>query len=125
MVYRLLADTVVVIHLLFILYVLFGGLLGLWRARLLWLHLPAFAWGLVVEFAGLICPLTPLENTLRYRGGEQGHSGGFIEHYLEPLIYPPGLTPWVQLVFGIFIVLVNAAVYSTVWQRLRSPKLLQ
>ncbi|HEX5056568.1 MAG TPA: DUF2784 domain-containing protein [Gammaproteobacteria bacterium] len=124
MIYRLLADIVVVIHLLFILFVLFGGLLGLWRARLLWLHLPAFAWGLIVEFAGLICPLTPLENRLRYLGGEQGYSGGFIEHYLEPMIYPPGLTPGIQVVLGIFILLVNIAAYSTVW-RLRSSKALQ
>jgi hypothetical protein len=125
MIYRLLADIVVVTHLLFIIFALFGGLLVLWHPRLLWVHLPALAWGIIVELAGFICPLTPLENGLRARGGDQGYSGGFIEHYLEPVIYPPGLTPGVQVVLGIFLALVNIAVYSTVWRALRNRRTLQ
>jgi hypothetical protein len=125
MIYRLLADIVVVTHLLFIIFALFGGLLVLWHPRLLWVHLPALAWGIIVEIAGFICPLTPLENNLRSRGGDQGYSGGFIEHYLEPVIYPPGLTPGVQVVLGIFLALVNIAVYSTVWRALRNRRTLQ
>jgi hypothetical protein len=125
MIYRLLADTVVLIHLLFILFVLFGGLLALWRGWMMWLHLPALGWGLIVEFAHMICPLTPLENRFRFQGGEQGYSEGFIEHYIEPIIYPPGLTPGVQVVFGVFLLLVNIAAYSTLWRRLQKSKELQ
>jgi hypothetical protein len=119
MVYRLLADFVVVIHLLFILFVLFGGLLGLWRRWVLWLHLPAMAWGMIVEFASMICPLTPLEKRLRMAGGETGYSGGFIEHYIEPIIYPPWLTPTIQVFFGIGVLAINISVYAIVWLRLR------
>jgi hypothetical protein len=126
MIYRLLADTVVVIHLLFILFVLLGGLLGLWRQWIVWLHLPAMVWGAVIEFANLICPLTPLENTLRIAGGERGYSGGFIEHYLEPIIYPPGLTPTMQIGIGAGVLLINISVYVFVWrQRLRASRVLQ
>jgi hypothetical protein len=122
MIYRLLADLVVVIHLLFILFVLFGGLLGLWRRWVLWLHLPALVWGMVVEFASLICPLTPLEKKLRMAGGEPGYSGGFIEHYIEPVIYPPGLTPTIQVLLGIAVLAINISVYAIVWLRLRQAK---
>lgn len=125
MIYRLLADFVVVIHLLFILFVLFGGLLGLWRAWLLFLHLPAMTWGAIVEFENLICPLTPLEKRLRAAGGEEGYSGGFIEHYLEPVIYPPGLTPGIQTMLGIAVLLINVAAYVFVWRRLRRRGVLK
>lgn len=118
MIYRLLADTVVIIHLLFILFVLFGGLLGLWRKWVLLLHFPALVWGVAVEFANLTCPLTHLENHLRGAGGERGYSGGFIEHYLEPVIYPPGLTPAMQTIIGIIVLLINGTVYLLVWWRL-------
>ncbi len=117
MIYRLLADLVVLIHFLFILFALFGGLLALWRSLVLWLHIPALGWGLIVEFANLLCPLTPLENKLSIAGGESGYSGGFIEHYLVPVIYPPGLTPEIQLMLGIIVITVNAAIYAFVLYR--------
>jgi hypothetical protein len=122
MIYRLLADLVVIVHLLFILFVLFGGLLGLWRRWVLWLHLPALVWGMVVEFASLLCPLTPLEKRLRMAGGESSYSGGFIEHYIEPIIYPPGLTPTIQVFLGIGVVVINISVYAIVWLRLRKAR---
>ncbi|SHN24794.1 Protein of Unknown function [Pseudomonas asturiensis] len=117
MIYRVAADAVVFFHLAFILFVLFGGLLVLrwpWAAVL---HVPAMVWGAAVEFLHLYCPLTPLENALRSRAGVQGYDGGFVEHYLIPLIYPAALTPQIQLWLGGIVVLVNASVYGVLLVR--------
>ena len=123
MLYRLMADAVVLVHLLFILFVLFGGLLVLrWRWLAL-LHLPAVAWGAAVEFFHLYCPLTPLENHLRQAAGQAGYDGGFIEHYLIPLIYPKGLTEQLQLLFGGVVVVLNASVYLyLLWRLITAAK---
>ena len=114
-----LADLVVIAHGLFILFVVAGGLLVLRWPRVAWLHLPAAAWGVLIEWAGWICPLTPLENALRHTAGEAGYSGGFVERYLLPLIYPAGLTPAVQLWLGLAVLGINVAVYALVWSRRR------
>ena len=116
---RLLADAVVVLHLLFIAFALAGGALVLWRPRFAWLHLPAAAWAAYVEFSGTICPLTPLENTLRRRAGAAGYDGGFIEHYVIPVIYPAGLTPSIQVAIGALVVAVNVAFYVAAWRQRR------
>jgi len=115
MLYRALADTLVVLHLTFVLFVVAGGLLVLKWRRAMWVHLPAAAWGVLIEFSGWICPLTPLENWLRAKGGDAGYAGGFIEHYLLPVLYPAGLTRNVQIVLGLLALLVNVAVYSYVF----------
>ncbi|KAA8702540.1 DUF2784 domain-containing protein [Pseudomonas cannabina] len=115
--YRVAADAVVVFHLVFILFVLFGGLLVLRKPGLVLLHIPAIAWGTAVEFLHLYCPLTPLENALRSQAGEQGYDGGFVEHYLIPLIYPAGLTPDIQLWLGAVVVVINVAVYGVLLVR--------
>ncbi|PPV41539.1 DUF2784 domain-containing protein [Ectopseudomonas oleovorans] len=120
MFWRMAADALVVIHLGFILFVMLGGLLLLRWPRLIWLHVPAVAWGVIVECLHLGCPLTPWENQLRRMAGQAGYEGGFIEHYLIPLIYPAGLTPAIQLWLGAIVVLVNAAVYAWLigrWRR--------
>jgi hypothetical protein len=120
--YRLAADTVVLFHLLFIVFVMLGGLFALRWKWLITLHLPAAAWGMSVEFLHLYCPLTPLENLLRAKAGEVGYAGGFIEHHLIALIYPVGLTPDIQLWLGASVVLVNLLVYGyliTQWRRRR------
>ena len=120
MIYSFLADLLVLIHLLFILFVIFGGLLVLWRKWVVFLHIPAAVWGALIEFKGWICPLTPLENHLRQLGGEQGYSGGFIEHYLIPIIYPDELTRTFQIILGIFVVVLNLMVYGWIlykWRR--------
>lgn len=117
MIDRLLADAVLVLHLGFILFVVFGGLVVLRHPRLAWLHLPAVAWGAATEFLGIICPLTPLENRLRVQGGEAGYGGGFVENYLTALIYPAGLTREVQLLLGALVIVINVAVYLKLWQR--------
>lgn len=116
--YRLSADAVVLLHLGFILLVLFGGLLVLkWRAAV-YLHLPALAWGLAVELLHIQCPLTDWENRLRAAAGDAGYPGGFVEHYILPLIYPVGLTAQHQIVLGLIVLLVNLFVYGYVlWRR--------
>jgi hypothetical protein len=112
------ADLLVLVHLGFILFVAVGGLLVLRRPRLAWLHLPAVAWGALVELAGpIICPLTPWENALRLAAGEAGYAGGFIDHYIVPLIYPPGLTRGMQISLGIAVLLVNGLAYGTIIAR--------
>ncbi|WP_394561178.1 DUF2784 domain-containing protein [Aquipseudomonas alcaligenes] len=118
MLLRAAADAVVLLHLLFILFVLGGGLLVLRWPRLALLHLPAAAWGVAVELLHLYCPLTPLENQLRRAAGEAGYAGGFVEHYLIPLIYPAGLTPQIQLWLGALVLAVNLPVYGWLLWRL-------
>ena len=117
MFYRLAADSLVLFHLSFILFVLFGGLLALKWRRVIWLHLPAVAWGIAVELLHLPCPLTRWENLFRHLAGQDGYGGGFIEHYILTLIYPAGLTPNIQLVLGAVVVLVNLAVYVRLTRR--------
>jgi cobalamin synthase len=118
MLFRVGADAVVLVHLLFILFVLFGGLLVLRWRWLVALHIPAVTWGAMVEFAHLYCPLTPLENRLRQAAGQSGYEGGFIEHYLIPIIYPRGLTEQMQLGFGAVVLALNLAVYGYLLWRL-------
>lgn len=119
MFYRLGADALLVIHLLFIVFVLFGALLVLrWRWMMV-LHIPAMIWGAVVEFFHLYCPLTPLENALRVRAGGAGYEAGFIEHYLIALIYPAGLTPQIQLWLGGVVLGCNLVAYGWLITRLR------
>lgn len=117
MLYRALADLVVVLHLGFVLFVVLGGLLALRWPRAAWIHLPAALWGAGIEFVQGICPLTPLENRFRSLGGEAGYAGGFVEHYLLPVLYPAGLSQNVQWGLGIFVILLNVAIYTIVWRR--------
>ena len=109
---RLAADAVALLHLAFILFVAFGGLL-VWRwPRLAWFQVPAVLWGGWIEFTGGICPLTPLENHLRRVLGEAGYAGGFIDYYLWPLLYPVGLTREGQWALGTGVLVVNGVVYG-------------
>ncbi|KDP84172.1 membrane protein [Cupriavidus sp. SK-3] len=114
-----LADAVVLVHLAYIVFVMLGGLLVLRWPRLAWLHLPAAAWGVAVEWSGWICPLTPLENTLRQRAGLQAYGGDFIQHYVLQLIYPDGLTREIQMVLGALVLALNMAVYFALYRRVR------
>ncbi len=117
--YRLAADAVLLFHLAFIVFALLGALLALRWAWAPWVHLPAAAWAFFVESTGRICPLTHIENDLRARAGQAGYEGGFIEHYLLPVIYPAGLTRDVQFVLAGVVVAVNLALYAWVVVRSR------
>jgi len=116
--YRLLANAVVLVHALFIVFVVIGGFLA-WRRR--WvaaIHIPCAVWGILIEYRSWICPLTPWENSLRARAGQAGYGGGFVEHYLLPVIYPSGLTPRVQMVLGTFVLAINVLAYAVLLRRL-------
>lgn len=116
MTYKLLADFVLLVHLAFVLFVVLGGI-AVWRApKLAWLHLPAAAWGALIEFKGWICPLTPWEQSLRRLAGEEGYSGGFVEHYLLPLIYPEGLTRDDQILLGLLVLAINIIFYALIFR---------
>lgn len=120
MFYRILADLVVLAHLGFIVFVLFGGLLALRWRWIPWLHVPALAWGIFIELTGRICPLTPLENALRRAGGLAEYSQSFIERYVVPVVYPAELTRELQLLMGLLLIGLNALIYAYLaWRRWR------
>jgi hypothetical protein len=115
MLYRWLADGVVLAHGLFVLFVVGGGFLAARWPRIAWIHLPSAIWGALIEFAGWTCPLTPLENLLRQRAGQAGYSGDFVDHYILGALYPSGLTPTAQWILGALVVAINCIAYRRVW----------
>ncbi len=119
MLYQLSADLLVILHFCFVLFVLMGGVLLVRWPRLAWLHLPAVAWGVFVEFSGWICPLTPLENWLRAQGGAAGYAGDFIAKYVTTLLYPEALTRELQLVLGTAVIAINLVIYARLWRTYR------
>lgn len=119
--YRIAAELLVLLHLFFIIFVLFGGLAVYKWHWLAWLHVPAAAWGAVVEYRSWVCPLTPWENQLRRMAGLEGYSEGFIEHYIIPIVYPPGITRETQLWLGAAVLLINVLVYGILlYRKMRS-----
>ncbi|WP_147073061.1 DUF2784 domain-containing protein [Sulfuriferula plumbiphila] len=118
MTYRLLADSVLVLHLLFIGFVIFGGLIAHRFAWVASIHIPAVCWGIFIELTGKLCPLTTLEVGLRRAAGDAGYSDSFIEHYLLPIIYPTGLTRSIQFWLAGFVILINVAIYGWFLYRL-------
>ena len=117
MCYLLLADLVLIVHFSFVLFVLFGGLMTVKWPRVVWIHGPALIWGCIVEFAGVSCPLTPLENRLRLQGGESGFQGDFVSRWLLPILYPETLTPGIQVALGTFVLVLNVSIYAWIWRR--------
>ena len=122
MIYRIAADLVVLIHFAFIIFVVVGGFLVIRWHKVSLLHIPAAVWGVLIEFTGGICPLTPLENQLRLMGGEAGFSGGFIDKYIIPLIYSDELTRTIQIMLGSIVIVINVLVYGyLLWKRRVKP----
>jgi hypothetical protein len=117
MLYEVLADLILILHLCFILFVVLGGALALKWPRVAWTHLPAAAWGALVELTGWICPLTPLEIALRRTAGSAAYDTTFVERYLVPIVYPSGLTREIQMALGLCVLGLNLAVYGVVWRR--------
>jgi hypothetical protein len=118
MIFRLLADLVVLLHVAFVAFVVAGGYLALRWRRLAWLHVPAALWGALIELTGWICPLTPLENALRRLAGEAGYPGGFIEHYVLPELYPAHYTLALRLTLAAVVILLNGVAYGLYFTRL-------
>jgi len=122
MLYRIAADCILLLHLTFTLFIVLGGLLVLRRPSLLWAHLAAVLWGVAVEWADWICPLTPLENYLRNKGGEAGYAGGFIEHYVAMVFYPENLTIELRYLLGMGLVAINLIIYGFIFRTRRRPR---
>jgi hypothetical protein len=117
MLYRILAEATLLAHAGFVVFAVLGGLLVVRHRRLAWAHVPAALWAAAIEFAGWICPLTPLENWFRARAGVAGYGSGFVEHYILPVLYPTALTREVQVVLGVSVLVVNAGIYCWVVRR--------
>jgi hypothetical protein len=117
MIYRVLADVVLTIHGAFVIFVVFGGLLALWKRYVAWLHWPALLWGAAAVGMGWICPLTPLENTFRRLAGEHNYQNSFLEHYMLATIYPQGLTRETQILMSVLLVIGNLIIYALWYSR--------
>jgi hypothetical protein len=122
MLYRWLADAVLLLHFAFVLFVVFGGLLAFRWRRVAYGHVPIALYGVIIELLGFVCPLTPLELWLRRHGGEAGYQGGFIEHYITAALYPTGLTREIQYVLAGLVFAINAVVYALLWRRRRAAQ---
>ncbi|MCG6970184.1 MAG: DUF2784 domain-containing protein [Gammaproteobacteria bacterium] len=122
--YAFLADALVVLHMLFVVFVVCGGFLALKLLKILYFHIPAVVWGVYIEFSGGICPLTPLENWLRIQSGQQGYAGGFIERHIIPVLYPINLTRDAQMILGLAALLINVLAYGLLVMRLKKRKKL-
>jgi hypothetical protein len=114
MFYQFLADIVLLLHLGFVFFVLFGGLFLFWNAKIAWIHVPTVLWASLLELFGWVCPLTPFENWLRQLGGEFGYKTSFIQHYILPVLYPSILTRELQLFLGILVIIINVLIYGSV-----------
>ncbi len=112
-----LVNALILLHFLFVVFVIFGGLLILWSKKIALVHIPAAIWGTVIEFTGWICPLTPLENELRYKAGRTTYSGGFIENCILPILYPDGLTHNIQFILGSLVIITNITIYWIVLKK--------
>lgn len=119
MIYRVAADAVLLVHLSFVLFVVLGGFVVLRHKRVVWIHLPAAAWGIGIEVAGGICPLTTIENWLRRSAGDSGYPGGFVEHYIVPVIYPAALSRATQFWLAGIALAINILIYSYIFYRRR------
>ena len=114
MLVKISADLLVLLHFAFIVFVVLGGFLVLKWGKVALLHIPCALWGAFIEFSGWVCPLTPLEHSLREAAGEKAYSGGFIDYYIMPIVYPTGLTREIQIVLGVIVLIINLCVYGLV-----------
>ena len=117
--YELLANLTLVTHLLFILFVIFGGLFFFISSRIIYIHLPALLWGIYIELTNSVCPLTHLENWFLYKGDLATYSNDFINNYFFPIIYPEGLTNEIQIYLGISLIVINVLIYGFIYKNFK------
>lgn len=117
MVYSFFSDMVVLLHFIYVIFAVAGGMLLIWWPKVIWIHVPSAIWAALISFAGWICPLTYLENWLRIKSGGIGYSTGFIIQYIEPVLYPAGLTYFHQVILGLIVVVLNLIIYTTMFKR--------
>ena len=117
--YELFANLTLIAHLMFILFVIFGGLLYLIFSKIIYIHLPALLWGIYVELTNSICPLTYLENWFLNKGNLTTYSNNFISNYIFPIIYPDSLTAEIQIYLGVSLIIINILIYSLMFKNLR------
>ena len=114
--YELFANLTLILHLIFILFVIFGGLLFFVFSKIIYIHLSALLWGIYIELTNSVCPLTYLENWFLYKGDLSTYSNDFINNYLLPIIYPEGLTAEIQIYLGISLIVVNILIYGSIYK---------
>ncbi|HSB30995.1 MAG TPA: DUF2784 domain-containing protein [Candidatus Sulfobium mesophilum] len=119
MLFKVCADIVLLTHFAFVIFAVLGGFIVLWKNRAAWIHVPVVLWSSVVNLASWVCPLTPLENWFLAKAGQSGYRGGFVQHYIDPLVYPAGMPRDMELIAGISVLVWNAAVYAVVLIRRR------
>ena len=117
--YEFFANLTLIAHLIFILFVVFGGLIFFIFPKIIYMHIPALLWGIYIELTNSVCPLTYLENWFLYQGGLTTYSNNFISNYLFPIIYPKGLTTDIQLYIGITLIVVNILIYGLIFKNLK------
>ena len=117
--YELFANLTLIIHLIFILFVIFGGLLFFIFSKIIYIHFPALLWGIYIELTNSICPLTYLENWFLYQGGLTTYSNNFINNYLFPIVYPISLTTNFQIYLGVILIVINIFIYGLIFKNLK------
>ena len=117
--YEFFANLTLIVHLIFILYVVFGGLIFFIFSKTIFIHPPALLWGIYIELTNSVCPLTYLENWFLYQGGLTTYSNDFINNYLFPIIYPEGLTAEIQIYLGVSLIVINILIYGLILKNLK------
>ena len=117
--YELLANLTLFTHLIFILFVIFGGMLFFIFSKIIYIHIPSLIWGIYIEFTNSVCPLTYLENWLLYKGELSTYSNDFINNYLFPIIYPEGLTAEIQIYLGASLIVINIFIYGSIYKNFK------
>ena len=120
--YELFANLTLIAHLIFILFVIFGGLLFFIFSKVVYIHLPALLWGIYIELNNSVCPLTYLENWFLIKAELATYSNGFINNYLYPIIYPEGLTNNIQIYLGITLIVINILIYGFIFKNFKRFK---
>ena len=112
--YEFFANVTLIVHIAFILFIIFGGLLFFIIPKIIYFHFPALIWGLYVEFTNSICPLTYLENWFLHQENLKTYSNSFVQNYILPVIYPENLSHNSQIYLGLGLIIINLLIYGLI-----------